>query len=170
MPPTFLDLYPPTRRDEVGGTNTTYKEYVCQRTLEDGTFFTMTKHCGICVLPRGERFGNDPRWVVPSELFAMMGFPTTLDAQSATGNATCVFATTGLEGRTPHSQRSQVGNSMHVNMIGSVQTVLVLKFPGLGLAERSASTSVRQPQRPAHLKRGPPPSVFLALARKRPSQ
>ena len=137
----------------------------CQRTLEDGTFFTMTKHCGICVLPRGERFGNDPRWVAPTELFAMMGVPTTLDAQSAAGNATCVFATTGLEGRTPHSQRSQVGNSMHVNMIGSVQAVLVLKFPGLGLAEQA---TVRQPQRPATLKRGPPPSVFLALARKRP--
>ena len=76
------------------------------------------------------------RWYVPEELFVSMGFPVTSEAIAACG-VDCQFSRTRPSEdvsslRSRRSSVQQVGNGMHVNVIGSVLATISLYFPEAG--------------------------------------
>eukprot|EP00959_Pyramimonas_sp_CCMP1952_P051269 1071427-Pyramimonas_sp.AAC.1 len=97
------------------------------KSLADGSLQTLCKSGGLVVLPAPpyNPLGNtSPRWMLPEELFTSMGFPISFEAQRACCGAVCSFSR-GQQApsvRSPACQRSQVGNSIHVNMIGAIST------------------------------------------------
>jgi hypothetical protein len=92
-------------------------------------------------------------WLTPECQYVAMGFPVTSDQQMLT-NSTCHVSRvrgerpaelddhvdiTIPDSRTQKSKRTQVGNSMHINSIGSSMFLFVLMFPSVG--KRTTSTT-----------------------------
>ena len=104
-----------------------------QHCRDDGVMHCQIKHGGITMLPLAGEFAARPRWIMPSELWSCMGFPSTAEAQAAC-KADCWFSRQKIAPakRSPHSQRSQIGNSIHVNLIGASVATTVLALPTLG--------------------------------------
>jgi site-specific DNA-cytosine methylase len=109
----------------------------------------LSKHVSLVVVPNPN--GGEPsQWITPSEMFALMGFPISDDMVEACG-ACCSFSTS-FQGasrhsqRTEHSQRSQIGNTIHTTALSTIELLLCIKFPSLGeklvKAKASSSSSV----------------------------
>ena len=74
-----------------------------------------------------------PGGYFPQELWTSMGFLVFYDAQRACGGAMCLFARgQPVPSARTASQRAQVGNCIHINMIGAVSIATLLKLPELG--------------------------------------
>ena len=110
-----------------------------QRSCDNGSLHTLTKAGGIIMLPRSMAADNNPRWLCPSELFTSLGFPVKADAQANAGNVMCCFSQghPAPPQRSSNSLRSQAGNTIHVNVIGALVSVLLLKLPMLGEKDRN---------------------------------
>jgi site-specific DNA-cytosine methylase len=88
------------------------------------------------------------QWITPGELWALMGFPITPSQVEAAGGATCAFSQsrTANGSRTPHSQRCQIGNTIHTTALSTLELILVIMFPTLGekLPRRSYTQQLPQ--------------------------
>jgi hypothetical protein len=92
------------------------------------------------------------RWFATPELLCAMGFPCTVELVAACAGTQCCFSP-GVDpppSRSIKSLRRQVGNSMHVNMIGAFQSVLLFALPMLGdrKCDRCSGSTV-QPLQPS---------------------
>ena len=137
-------------------------DVMAQRSCGDGTLQTLTKAGGIIMLPRSMAPDNNPRWMCPAELFTSLGFPVKVEAQAAAGNVSCCFSQghPAPTQRSENSMRAQAGNSIHVNVMGAVVAVLVLKLPMLGEKEPSHHGGSRASKSSSV-------ALFRALARSR---
>ena len=93
-----------------------------------GVLHTFIRGMGALILPPA----FEHRHMTCRELWACMGFPVTAEAVRLLG-VSCQFRQ-GIkaERRTVGSQRQQIGNSMHLNFIGSVILTVILHFETLG--------------------------------------
>jgi hypothetical protein len=101
----------------------------------NGQMHTLTQHTWLVMVPPTDASSDaSERWLVPSELFSIMGFPISADMVSASHGADCAFSylRTPPDQRTPSSQRSQIGNTIHVASMAAVASILYLKLPKLG--------------------------------------
>ena len=90
------------------------------------------------------------RWLMASEMWLVMGFPATASAAEDAGTA-CAFTANfpSPPQRTRASQVRQIGNAMHVQSLGSIMLVAVLKLYPLLTKSRTPA--------PAHALAPPPP-------------
>jgi hypothetical protein len=88
------------------------------------------------------------RWMTTQDVWTAMGFPIDETCVDALCGTTCQFTRGGRRapGRTRRSQIVQCGNSMHVNFIGAISWLLLVKLPALG---RIATSPHAVPPRPA---------------------
>ena len=109
----------------------------------NGVMFTLIRSSGIIMTPPSD--GAAPRWLTPQELATSMGFPIHAEAQAACGNTACLFSrqSPGCRKRSSHSVRAQIGNAMHINVIGAAIAVVILRLPMLGevRSQRPAESS-----------------------------
>eukprot|EP00959_Pyramimonas_sp_CCMP1952_P323859 6777750-Pyramimonas_sp.AAC.1 len=103
------------------------------------------------------------RWLTPSELWLAMGFPSTATVADAVG-ATCQFTahSRAPPKRSRASQLKQLGNCMHVQSLGSMMLLMLLKFYPLITKHRTAASAaaaaawaaqIIAPPAPSNLKR-----------------
>ena len=73
-------------------------------------------------------------WMTASELWIAQGFPVSEAIVQATG-VQCQFSSCRSQSapavRTRSSQISQIGNTMHVNVMGSLMMLILLRLPSL---------------------------------------
>ena len=126
---------------------------------DGGNLNTIIKGMGIMYLPKTDAFSNEragtegppqplpSRWLAVPDLFTSMGFPVTPEAVQACCGARCTYSR-GFEqtpGRSHNSSWHQVGNTMHLNMIGAAKLVVLILLPSVGRmpAQDNASQSSR---------------------------
>ena len=82
------------------------------------------------------------RWMTAQELLTSQGWPISAERVKAAGTS-CIYIRCNNKyappRRTFRSMRNQVGNAIHINMIGSVTMMSILMFPGLGAVVRAQS-------------------------------
>ena len=85
------------------------------------------------------------RALVPSELWSAQGFPIDDDAVRAAGTR-CMFSRGVLapSSRTRASQIGQIGNTMHVNVIGGVMLATLARVPVVGKDTTPVGTSLQK--------------------------
>jgi hypothetical protein len=78
--------------------------------------------------------GMHKKWMTTQDLWSSMGFPIDQTSVDALCGATCQFTRGAPKPlvRTRRSQTCQCGNSMHVNFIGAISWLLLVKLPALG--------------------------------------
>ena len=115
-------------------------------TTYDGKLMTLISNIGLVMLPQHlfEEFGN--RWITNKELFTAMGFAITRAHVEAADGTTNQFSegVAKPSSRTHRSQSEEVGNTMHVNVIGALHLAVFLKFPTLGKGKGAAVRQSRK--------------------------
>ena len=121
---------------------------------EEWCLHTLVRNDGLIMsLRRG-------RWLTATELLTSLGLPISLEAQAWAAGAQCQFSR-GFgpkpSTRTCRTMAGQAGNAMHVNSIGAVHAIIILKLAGLGrqvVPDSAASSNVvLTSSRPCMLKR-----------------
>jgi site-specific DNA-cytosine methylase len=117
----------------------------CPQHSSNGVLHLLTKHVGLVVVPPESGRGPPERWLTPSELFGYMGFPVAPDMVRGAKGASCIFSLDRQPPacRTPHSQRCQVGNTLHITALPPLELVLYIKLPQIG--ERLSPLSAAGP-------------------------
>ena len=101
----------------------------------DGHLHTIIRNCGLVWNPSL----TPPRWLTPQELATAMGFPVDDGSIKITGVSCWISRSMGAKNfRSHRSAMNQIGNSMHVNAIGSVIMATLYAYPGVVGAARPA--------------------------------
>eukprot|EP00974_Lingulodinium_polyedra_P085699 8298596-Lingulodinium_polyedra.AAC.1 len=86
------------------------------------------------------------RWLTATEILAGHGWPVTATMVHASCGATCLFnpEQTPPETRTYRTVRRQVGNAMHIHVIGCFALFCIMKFPTLGKTRNMVVKKTKQ--------------------------